>query len=160
MILGLVSIPFGLPGPIIILGTVLVYALATHFQAGVGVPFFFILCVLTLLSETADNWLGVVGARRYGASTTSIWLSLIGGLAGAVMIGGPMSIVLGPLGPVAGGFIGAFVVVLAYEYHLRKNLPAALRAGWGTVLGRMAGMVLKVVISAGMIIAVAVEMFF
>jgi len=160
MILGIVSIPFGFPGTIIILAAVFVYALATHFAAGIGVTFFVVLCVLTLIAETADNWLCAVGARRYGASTGSLWLSFIGGIGGAILIGAPISFLLGPLGPIAGGFVGAFVIVVAHELYLRKNLSEALRAGWGTFVGRMAGMVLKVVISAAMIISVAAAMLF
>src|SRR5689334_14706874 len=121
MIFGIVSIPFGLPGTIIILASVLVYALATHFAAGIGVTFFVVLCVLTLIAETADNWLSAVGARRYGASTASVWLSFIGGVGGAILIGGPISFVLGPLGPIVGGFAGAFVIVVAHELYLRKD---------------------------------------
>ena len=156
MIFGLVSIPFGLPGTIIILLCVFIYGLSTHFDGGVSVPFFVFLCVLTLLAETADNWLSAIGARRYGASTGSIWLSFLGGLAGAIMIGGPLAVVFGPLGPIVGGLLGAFAAVVAYELYLRKNLREALRAGWGTFLGRMAGMVLKLVLSVAMVIAVTV----
>ena len=160
MIIGIVSIPFGFPGTIIILASVFVYALETHFAAGIGVTLFVVLCVLTLIAETADNWLSAVGAKHYGASTASVWLSFIGGIGGAILIGAPISVVLGPLGPIAGGFIGAFAVVVAHELYLRKNLIEALRAGWGTFLGRMAGMVLKVVISVAMIISVAAAMLF
>src|SRR5215468_9006865 len=160
MIGGIVSIPFGFPGTIIILGAVFVYALATHFAAGIGVTFFIVLCILTLLAETADNWLSAIAARRFGASTASIWLSFIGGVAGAIAIGGPLSIVFGPLGPIAGGFAGAFAVVVAHELYLRRTLIEALHAGLGTFLGRMAGMILKVVISVAMIISVAAAMLF
>lgn len=160
MIFGLVSIPFGLPGTIIILGAIFIYALVTHFNAGIGIPFFVILCVMTLVAETADNWLSAIGARHYGASTSSMWLSFIGGIAGALLIGGPLAIVLGPLGPVAGGFAGAFAIVVAHELYLEKNWMDALRAGWGTLVGRMAGVILKVIISAAMIISVAVAMLF
>jgi uncharacterized protein len=156
MIFGLVSIPFGLPGTIIILSCVFIYGLLTDFHGGIGVPFFVFLSVLTLLAETADHWLSAIGARRYGASTSSIWLSFLGGLVGAIMIGGPLGVAFGPLGPVLGGLLGAFAAVVAYELYLRRNLPEALRAGWGTFLGRMAGMVLKLVISVAMVIAVAV----
>ena len=76
------------------------------------------------------------------------------------MIGGPASIVFGPLGPIAGGFIGAFVAVVAYELYKQKNMSEALRAGWGSFIGRMAGIVLKVVISVAMIIAVALSVLF
>src|SRR5690242_402889 len=115
MILGLVSIPFGLPGPLIIIAAIGVYAFVTHFNAEIGVPFFILLCVLTLVAETADNWLSAIGARRSGASTASIWLSFIGGVVGAIAIGGPLSIVFGPLGPIVGGFAGAFAVVVMHE---------------------------------------------
>jgi len=160
MIVGIVSIPFGFPGTIIILGSVFVYALATHFAAGIGVTFFIVLSVLTLIAETADNWLSAVSGKRYGASTASVWLSFIGGVGGAILIGGPMSVLLGPVGPIVGGFVGAFAIVVAHELYLRKNLYEAVRAGWGTFLGRMAGMVLKVVISAAMIISVVAAMLF
>ncbi len=160
MIGGIVSIPFGFPGTIIILASIFIYALVTHFAAGIGVPFFIILCVLTLIAETADNWLSAAGARRYGASTGSIWLSFIGGVGGAILIGGPLSLIFGPLGPIAGGFVGAFLIVVAHEFYVQKNLIGALHAGWGTLLGRMAGMILKVVISAAMIISVAAAMLF
>lgn len=154
MLFGLATIPFGFPGTFIILLSVFIYALLTDFSAAIGVPFFIFLGVLTLIAETADNWLTAVGARRYGASTGSMWLSFLGGLLGAVLIGGPMAIIFGPLGPVAGGFAGAFGIVVVYEFYRHHNWNAALRAGWGTFLGRMAGIVLKLVISVAMIIAV------
>jgi|SRR5579883_2188983 len=160
MIFGLISIPLGLPGTVIILGVVFFYALVTHFAAGIGVWFFIVLCILTLIAETADHWLSAIGARRYGASGRSIWLSFIGGLAGAIAIGGPLSVVFGPLGPIIGGFAGAFAIVVIHELYMGRNLPESLQAGWGTLVGRMAGMVLKVVISAAMIISVAVEFWF
>jgi uncharacterized protein YqgC (DUF456 family) len=74
------------------------------------------------------------------------------------MIGGPAAFIFGPLGPIAGGFIGAFAAVVAYELYSRKSLNEALRAGWGSFIGRAAGIVLKLVISIAMIIAVGVSM--
>jgi uncharacterized protein YqgC (DUF456 family) len=159
MIFGLVSIPFGLPGTIVILLCILIYALVTHFHAAVGLPFFLVLSLMTLLAETADHWLGAIGARRFGASTASIWLSFLGGLAGAIVIGGPLAVAFGPFGPIVGGFAGAFSIVVVYELYRGKSPREAFRAGLGTFLGRMAGMALKVVISVTMIIAVAVALF-
>ena len=153
MLLGIVSIPFGLPGAAIVFGCALIYAAATDFR-GIGWPLFIVLGILTLIAETADNWLSALGAKRYGASTNAIWLSFLGGLLGAIILGSPLTFIAGPLGPIAGGFAGAFAIVVAYEYKQRKNLRDALRAGWGTFLGRMAGMVLKAVIAVAMFIAV------
>jgi uncharacterized protein len=158
MLLGLAMIPFGLPGTFLILGAVLIYAIATDFAAGVGVFLFVVLCMLTLVSETADNWLTAIGARRFGASTGSMWLSFLGGIGGAILIGGPLAVLLGPFGPIAGGFAGAFLIVFLYEYRQDKDARKALRAGWGTFVGRMAGMVLKFVIAVGMIMAVAISL--
>jgi uncharacterized protein YqgC (DUF456 family) len=159
MLVGLVAIPFGFPGTLIILGSILVYAIATHFSGAIGIPFFIFLCVLTLIAETADNWLTALGAQRFGASRGSIWLSFLGGLLGAILIGGPAAVVLGPIGPVAGGFIGAFLVVVAYELYIGRSRQEALRAGWGSFLGRMAGIVLKLVIAVAMIVAVTTAVF-
>jgi uncharacterized protein YqgC (DUF456 family) len=151
MTFGIVSIPFGLPGALIVFLCALIYAIATHF---IGWPLLIVLGILTLIAETADNWLSALGAKRYGASTKAIWLSFLGGLLGAVILGAPLTFIAGPLGPIVGGFAGAFAIVAAYEYRQRKNLREALRAGFGTFLGRMAGMVLKAVIAVAMFIAV------
>ena len=139
MLVGLATIPFGLPGTGIILLCIFIYALLTGFGGAVGVAFFVCLCVLTVIAETADNWLTAVGARRYGASTASIWLSFLGGLVGAIVVGGPLAIALGPLGPVVGGFAGAFAIVVGYEFYLGKSTPEALRAGCGNISGKNGG---------------------
>src|SRR5262245_28611669 len=158
MILGLVTIPFGLPGAAIILLSVLVYALVMGFGALIGVPLFVLLCVLTVIAETADNWLAAIETRRYGGSAASIWLSFFGGLAGAAILGGPLVFIFGPLGPVAGGFAGAFVAVVVYEYRRHGNIREAFRAGWGTMLGRSAGLLLNMVIAVAIITAVAIAL--
>jgi uncharacterized protein YqgC (DUF456 family) len=160
MLLGLVAIPFGFPGVVIILISVLVYAILTGFSAGVGVLFFAVLCVLTVIAETADNWLMALGARRFGASGASTWLSLLGGLSGAILIGGPAAFLLGPFGPIAGGFAGAFLIVFIYERASGKNTREALRVGWGTFLGRTAGILLKLVIAITIIAAVILSILF
>jgi uncharacterized protein YqgC (DUF456 family) len=160
MLIGLIAIPFGLPGVFIILASIFIYAFATDFSDAVSVPFLIVLTILTIAAETADNWLTAIGAKRFGASSGSVWLSLLGGLLGAIFIGGPAAFLLGPLGPIAGGFIGAFGIVVAYEMYLGKSRDEALRAGWGSFLGRMAGIILKLVMAVAIIIAVAVAVLF
>ena len=157
MLLGLAIIPFGLPGALVILVSVLIYAMATQFAQDIGVGLFVGLCILTAVAETADNWLTALGARRYGATSVSVWLSFLGGLAGAIFIGGPLAFLLGPFAPIVGGFAGAFLIVVVYERTHGKTGSEALRAGWGTFVGRMAGLVLKLVIAVAMIITVAAK---
>ncbi len=158
--IGLLIIPFGLPGVAVIFLCCLVYALWTDFQAAIGLNFFIVLCVLTVVAETADNWLMALGARKFGASRGAIWLSLLGGFLGALFIGPVLSLILGLLGPFIAAFLGAFLTVVLFELYKRKEFGEALRAGWGTLLGRMAGVVFKLTVGTGMAIAIAFALLF
>lgn len=151
---GLVIIPFGLPGIGVIFGSALLYALATQFSS-ISLNLILVLGVLTILGETADNWLMAAGAKRFGASNTAAWLSLLGGFLGALILGPFLAVALSVFGPVAGAFLGAFVAVILYEYRQKQNWSEALRAGWGTLLGRVAGIALKMVLGVSMAAAVA-----
>ena len=155
MAAGLVIIPFGLPGIGVIFGSALLYALLTQFNNGISLNLILVLAMLTLLGETADNWLMAAGARRFGASTAAAWLSLLGGFLGALILGPFLAVPLNVIGPVAGAFVGAFVSVVLYEHCQKQNWREALRAGWGTLLGRVAGIALKMVVGVGMAAAVA-----
>ena len=95
------------------------------------------------------------GAKRFGASTTAAWLSLLGGFLGALILGPFLAVPLNVVGPVAGAFLGAFISVVLYERRQKQNWREALRAGWGTLLGRVAGIALKMVVGVGMVAAVA-----
>lgn len=160
MALGLILIPFGIPGTVVMFASALIYAWGTGFSGNIGWTLLVILGVLTLLSETADNWLMAIGAKRYGASTGSMWLSLLGGLFGGIIIGGPLMVISGPLGPVIGGFLGAFAIVVVHEHSIHRNWKEALRAGWGTFLGRMAGIFVKIVLAVAMIIVTVFAVLF
>jgi len=155
MVAGLAMIPFGLPGIGVIFGSALLYALLTQFNSGISLNLILILAALTIMGETADNWLMAAGAKRFGASTTAAWLSLLGGFLGALILGPILAIALNVIGPVAGAFLGAFVSVVLYERSQKQNWREALRAGWGTLLGRVAGIALKMVVGIGMVAAVA-----
>ena len=115
MAAGLVLIPFGLPGIGVIFGTALLYALLTQFGNGISLNLILVLGALTLFGETADNWLMAAGAKRFGASTTAAWLSLLGGFLGALILGPFLAVPLNVIGPVAGAFLGAFISVVLYE---------------------------------------------
>jgi uncharacterized protein YqgC (DUF456 family) len=154
MVAGLGMIPFGLPGIGVIFGSALLYALLTQFSSGISLNLILILAALTLLGETADNWLMAAGAKRFGASTAAAWLSLLGGFLGALILGPILAVALNVIGPVAGAFLGAFISVVLYEHRRKQNWREAFRAGWGTLLGRVAGIVLKMVVGIGMVAAV------
>ncbi|MFN8007891.1 MAG: DUF456 domain-containing protein [Terriglobia bacterium] len=154
MLAGLLMIPFGLSGVAVILGSIGIYAFLTHFGEGISLQLFLILCVLTVVAETSDNWLVALGARKFGASRTAVWLSFVGGMIGSVLIGLLLAPLIGILAPFVGAFTGSFLIVFVYEYRNDKGLRGALRAGWGTVLGRTAGVILKMAVGFGMILTV------
>src|SRR4026208_583319 len=106
MAAGLALIPFGFPGIGVIFGTALLYALLTQFCNGISLNLILVLGALTLFGETADNWLMAAGAKRFGASTTAAWLSLLGGFLGALILGPFLAVPLNVIGPVAGAFLG------------------------------------------------------
>jgi uncharacterized protein len=129
-LLGLVLIPFGLPGLWVILLGILGYGWLTDFRTiSAGTLVFAI--GLALVGELVEAWVGFRFARRYGASRRAGWGALAGGLVGAV-IGVPVPVV----GSVVGGFVGAFAGAALFEYSAARHSEGAVRAGWGAVLGR------------------------
>jgi uncharacterized protein YqgC (DUF456 family) len=80
----------------------------------------------------------------------------LGAILGAVLLGPLLVWFLGLLSPFLGAFLGAFLSVVLYEYFkTRKNPSVAVWAGWGAVLGRFLGLLLKMMIGLGMAAAVA-----
>ncbi len=157
---GLVMIPFGLPGVGFILLSTVIYSFATGFSAAVSIKLLIIFCALTLFAETADNWFMALGARKFGASRAAVWLSFVGAIVGSVLLGSLLALVIGVLGPFVGAFAGSFLTVFLYEYVRKRQAKEALRAGWGTVLGRTAGIVLKMTIGVGMVLTVLIKIIF
>ena len=96
------------------------------------------LIVLTLLSYALEFGSGYFGAKRFGATKWGTFGAVIGTIGG-LFFGFP-GLLIGPLlGAVAGELIAG------------KRLVSAGRAGWGTVLGNLAGIVAKLVIALAMI---------
>lgn len=165
LLIGLGMVPLGLPGTVVIAADALVYSLATH---GDRLPLWMVavLFVLAAAAETADNLLTVAGARRGGTSTQGQWAAFVGGIVGAIALGGVvgpllalMGLVGGPgvsffsalVGPVIGAFAGCFVGVWVAESARRREQGDALKAAWATVLGRAVGIGLKLALSVGMV---------
>lgn len=129
-LVGLVLIPFGLPGLWVILLGMLGYGWLTGF-ATLSAGTLGLAIGLALVGELVEAWAGFRFARRYGGSRRAGWGALIGGLVGAV-IGVPVPVV----GSVVGGFVGAFAGAVLFEYSQARKSEAAIRAGWGAMLGR------------------------
>ena len=145
-LLGLLLIPFGLPGLWIMVLGVIGYGWITNF-ATVGVGAIALVLGLAGVGEIVEAWLGFRFAKRYGGSSRAGWGALAGGIVGAV-VGVPVPII----GSIIGAFLGSFAGAAAFEYTRSRALAVASRAGWGAVLGRAAAAALKVAL--GLVIAV------
>jgi uncharacterized protein YqgC (DUF456 family) len=96
------------------------------------------LILLTLLSYALEFGSGYFGAKRFGASKWGTVGAVIGTIAGLFF-------------PFPGLLIGPVVGAIGGELIAGKRLVAAGRAGWGTILGNLAGIVAKLVIALAMI---------
>ena len=140
MALGLIGtvIPI-LPGTTIILAAAVVHRVALGADRSLGLSALIGMLVLTLVTYAIDAAAGYLGARRFGATR---W-GLLGCAAGAVagLFFGLLGLFVGPvIGAIAGELIGG------------KKVMKAGRAGWGTFLGSLAGMIAKLFLGLIMIV--------
>jgi uncharacterized protein YqgC (DUF456 family) len=154
LFLGLFSIIFGLPGTVIIFIDILLYAIITGFTK-IGFKILIILAILMILAEALEFLLGMSGAARFGASKKGVWASVIGSMIGAAIM---MPYLLG-LGAIIGVFIGGFMGVLIIEFIRQQRMKPALRAGFGAMLGRIAGIVAKGTLSIIMIVITLINIY-
>lgn len=138
LFIALFSIIFGFPGTFLILGDVIVYSCITGFEK-IGIRIIIVLFLISLMAETLDFFLGLAGARRYGSSKKVVALSIIGGIAGAIM----MAPILLGLGAIIGVFLGSFAGAFLGEYLDQRKIRSAIRAGYGAFMGRVAGTLVK-----------------
>lgn len=126
-----------LPGaPLLFLG-LLAAAWADHFTY-VGTGTLVILAVLAALTYLIDFLAGILGAKKFGASSRTMAGAAIGALVGLPL--GFAGIVLGP-------FFGAVVGELSAQRSLRQ----AGLAGLGTAIGLAVGAAAKLAIGFSMI---------
>ena len=94
---------------------------------------------LSILAELSDFAIGMAGAVKFGASQKSLIASVMGGIIGAALLA---PVMLG-IGAVLGAFLGGFAGVFTVELLRQLNLKPALRAAWGNIIGRAAGICVK-----------------
>ncbi len=152
LLAGFLGLIFGLPGIWMIFGATLVYAWVTDF-AQIGGGLLLLFGLLTVAGEVVEYVFGIAGARRFGSSNRGILFSVLGGFAGAI-VGAPLFFGFGAiLGALVGAFLGAVLIeLLTYGPTGWKK---AVRSGWGSFLGRTAGVITKMAIAIGMIVWIA-----
>ncbi|UHQ19223.1 DUF456 domain-containing protein [Lysobacter sp. KIS68-7] len=135
-----------LPGlPLVFVG-MLIAAWAGGF-AKVGVATLVVLGLLTLFSFVVDFWATAHGAKRVGASKKAIVGAVLGTFAG---------LFFAPIGLFVGPFVGALVGELIHG----RELGAAAKVGFGTWLGLVLAIVLKLGLACAMLGIFAFAWFF
>jgi uncharacterized protein len=140
MALGLIGtvIPI-LPGTTIILVAAIVHRVALGPDRSAGWSALVAMLLLTLLTYAIDAAAGYLGAKRFGATKWGLIGCAAGALAGLFF--GLLGLFVGPvIGAIAGELIGG------------KEMVKAGRAGWGTFLGSLGGLIAKLFIGLIMIV--------
>lgn len=127
------------PGTTIILAAAITHRLAVGAEKGLNWWMIAVLAVLTLLCYAIDFAAGYLGAKYFGATRWGVIGAIIGGIAG-IFTGFITLLVLPIVGAIAGEMIAG------------KKLVSAGKAGWGTLLGNLAGMISKLAIGLAMIV--------
>lgn len=126
------------PGTTFILAAAVLHRVMLGAEKSIGWWSIGVLVALTLASYALDFASSWYGARRFGATR---W-----GVAGAV-VGAIVGLFFGLPGLLVGPIVGTF----AGEIIGGKRLVAAGRAGWGALLGNLAGTLVKLFIALAMI---------
>ena len=138
LLLGTFSILFGFPGTVIIFIDAFVYGAITGFEK-IGLKILIVLLVLSVLAEVADFAVSMAGAVKFGVSRRGFWAFTVGGFVGALL----MTPLFFGLGLLIGTFLGGFIAMLSVELLARSKIKPTLRATYGAILGRVAGIFVK-----------------
>lgn len=126
------------PGAIIILAAAVLHQIMLGSEKSVGWWNIAALVLLTLLSYALEFGGGYFGAKRFGATKWGAFGATLGAIVGLFY-------------PFPGLIVGPVVGAIAGELVAGKRLVSAGRAGWGTLLGNLAGMLGKLTIALVMV---------
>jgi uncharacterized protein YqgC (DUF456 family) len=143
MFLGLLMIPFGLPGTWIIAAAALGYQILV--PDSISMLTIAVVFGLAVIGEVLEFTLSAKYTRKYGGSRRASWGAIIGGMIGA-FVGVPVPLV----GPVLGAFAGAFIGAFLGEYSRGGEQGTAPRVATGALIGRAVAAAMKVAICVGM----------
>lgn len=148
ILIGLLLDLVGLFGNWVILCAVTAAWLASGFSHFTGWAVWSLLA-LAVLGEIIEMLASSFGAAKFGGGKGAAVSAMIGCIAGAI-IGSPVLPIIGTL---IGACAGAFIAASAYEIAItRKSVPGSLWTGVGAALGKVAGLVGKLIVGLLMLL--------
>ena len=126
------------PGTTVILAASIIHRVMLGAEQSVGWKTLAILTLLTAATYALDFLGGYFGAKFFGATKWGMFGAVLGVLAGLFF-------------GLAGLFIGPVVGAIVGEIVGGKRMVDARRAGWGSLLGNLGGMLGKLLIGLVMI---------
>ena len=141
LILGFIGtlIPF-LPGHLILFFAALGHWLMLREDSGVEWWTFTVLGLLLVISQILEFLSGAIGSRWFGGTRWGAGGALVGGMVGMFFM--PFGLILGPL-------FGSMLFEFSFA---KKEVRPATVSGVGSVLGTLAGLVVKVIVGVLMIL--------
>src|SRR5437870_8738019 len=127
-----------LPGTTIILAAAVIHRIMLGPEKSIGWVTIIVLVLLTLATYAIDILGGYFGAKYFGATKWGTFGAILGALVGLFF-------------GILGLFVGPIIGAIAGEFIAGKRMIDAGRAGWGSLLGNLAGMVGKLLIALAMI---------
>jgi len=128
-----------IPGTTIILAAAVIHRIMLGAEKSVGWWSIAILAALTLLTYLLDFLSGYFGAKYFGATKWGMFGAVLGAIVGLFF-------------GVIGLFVGPVIGAVAGEFIAGKRMIDAGRAGWGSLLGNLSGMIGKLLIGLTMVI--------
>jgi uncharacterized protein YqgC (DUF456 family) len=126
------------PGTTLILAAAVIHRLMLGGERSIGWSVIALLVLLTLVSYLIDFLGTYFGAKYFGATKWGTFGAIIGAVVGLFF-------------GIIGLFVGPVIGAIVGEIIAGKNAIAAGKAGWGSLLGNLAGMCGKLVIALVMI---------
>jgi uncharacterized protein YqgC (DUF456 family) len=127
------------PGTTIILAATILHRFMLGPEKSVGWKTIGLLVLLTLASYALDFLGSYFGAKYFGATKWGMFGAVVGAIVGLFF-------------GLFGLFVGPVVGAIAGEFIAGKRMIDAGRAGWGSLLGNLGGMIGKLLIALVMIV--------
>ena len=140
-LVGFAAIFFTTFGTLIILIGSVLYAAMTDFLA-INLSTLIVLLALYIVGEILEYVFVILGAKKFGASNVAAAGAIIGGILGAVF-----GAVFFGIGIILGTFLGIFLGAFLAEFGIKKDFIQSIKAGAGSIFGRVGSVVAKIIIA-------------